>query len=77
MFRSYILQVGRLRRLFDTSTRLLELSQSRRLLAVHGEVVARLQTVLDIELPQLTTVSDPHLSASVSGSSLRIECHSV
>jgi DNA-binding beta-propeller fold protein YncE len=48
-------QIRRLRRLFEISTRLLELSQSRRLLAVYSEVSARLQTVLDVELPQLTT----------------------
>ena len=49
-------QLGQLRRLFELSTRLLELSQSRRLLAVHREVMQRLQTVLDVELPLLSTV---------------------
>ena len=42
--------------MFDTSTRLLELSQSRRLLTVHNDVAGRLQTVLDVELPQLIIV---------------------
>jgi hypothetical protein len=49
-------QLNQLRRLYDTSTRLLELSQSRRLLAVHREVTTRLQTVLDVELPLLYAV---------------------
>jgi len=49
-------QLCHLRRLYETSTRLLELAQSRRLLAVHRAVTTRLQTVLDVEMPVLYAV---------------------
>ena len=51
--RSYTFHIERLKKLFDLAAKTVDMSQSKRLLAIYTTVVARIQTVLDVELRQL------------------------
>jgi len=46
-------QIAHIRKLFELSTRLLEQSQSKKLLAVYEDVAFRIRTVLDPEIQEL------------------------
>ena len=46
-------QIVRLKKLFNLSTKILEMSQSKKLFAIYDDVAARIQTVIDVELTQL------------------------
>lgn len=60
------MQTTRHRKLYNLSTKILEMSQSKKLFAIYEDIVDRIQTVLDAEMQFIQDVLEEHISLEMS-----------